>query len=693
MTEEEFRAGILAGTASRAETTLCGLREAFVEEVLERLREAGEIPDAELCSEALIGQRGRKLEIDAFAFDDADDSIHLFVALRDGSGPVPPVLALGEAREQGFNRLIGVFEQAREGWLAANIEESRPLWSLARRIEQERRPAALRLHVLSDRSISERVREIQGDVTKEHIPITFQIWDATRLKRIHEARNARDDLVVDFSDVPQGGLAVLPAAVGSAGYDAYLAVVPAQALADIYIRHGSRLLEGNVRTFLGRRGNVNKGIAATLAKEPEKFFAYNNGIATTASAVSTARAEDGTLLLTSATDLQIVNGAQTTATLASAQRERNISLAGVFVPMKLSVVAPELVGRMIPRISRFANSQNAVRASDFFANHEFHRRVQEISRRLLAPSAGTSQVPTYWYYERARGQHLNDQAMLTAAKKQQFIRLNPRQQVITKTDLAKVENCFALLPDVACKGAEKSFTEFAERVTKDWEDEGKRALYGDGWFKAAVARVILFQAAERLVSNASWYEGGYRAQIVAYTLARLARLAGERSGGGSIDYLRIWTAQSVGDVMERQMLAIGEAMATVLRNPPQAGQNISEWAKQQACRKRALETEVPIVERFDRLLCSTDDIRVEQKEAKAEGCIDRGLEVVTEVMNGGASFWEDVRDYARHHKLLLLDDERALVPAVSMPKMIPTDRQAARLIGLLHRCREEGFEG
>jgi hypothetical protein len=82
MSEEEFRAQILAGAASRAETISCGLREAFVEEVLERLREAGEIPDAEPCPEVLTGQRGRKLEIDAFAFDDADDSTHLFVALR-----------------------------------------------------------------------------------------------------------------------------------------------------------------------------------------------------------------------------------------------------------------------------------------------------------------------------------------------------------------------------------------------------------------------------------------------------------------------------------------------------------------------------------------------------------------------------------------------------------------------------------
>ena len=156
--------------------------------------------------------------------------------------------------------MIGVFEQARTGWLSENIEESRPLWAFARRIQTEPPPAALRAHVLTDQCLSERVREITPEVTQEGIPLTFQIWDISRLKRIHEARNARDDLVVEFGDLPHGGLPVLRAAVGDAGYDAYLAVIPAAALADIYIRHGGRLLEGNVRTYLGRVGNVNRGI-------------------------------------------------------------------------------------------------------------------------------------------------------------------------------------------------------------------------------------------------------------------------------------------------------------------------------------------------------------------------------------------------------------------------------------------------
>ena len=61
---------------------------------------------------------------------------------------MPPVLTLTEARDQGFNHVVGVFEQARIGWLSGNIEESRSLWALAHRIQSE----------APDRPLPERAR-------------------------------------------------------------------------------------------------------------------------------------------------------------------------------------------------------------------------------------------------------------------------------------------------------------------------------------------------------------------------------------------------------------------------------------------------------------------------------------------------------------------------------------------------------
>jgi hypothetical protein len=693
MTDEEFRLDLLASAASRADGASMGMREAFVAEMAERVRAAGGLPDVEACEEFLEGQRGRRLEIDAFAFDDADTSLHLVIAIRAEGTDDETTIGLTEARSEGFNRLAGVFEQARSGWLTANVEESRPIWSLARQLELRSLPTALRLHVLTDRRTSERLREIPGDKTSEGVPVTFQIWDVTRLKRLHEAGGSGEDLVVDLTALPGGGLPVLPAAVGGGDYEAYLAVVPGAALADIYIRHGSALLEGNVRTFLGRRGNINKGIAHTLTKEPARFFAYNNGIAATASAVTLVQGADGASRLTDITGLQIVNGAQTTASLAALRRDRKLPEEGVFVPMKLSVVSAATAETLIPEISRFSNSQNAVKSSDFFANHEFHRRVQQLSRRILAPAQQGSQVQTHWYYERARGQYLNDQAGMTPAKRDQFARMNPRSQLLDKLTLAKVETCFDLLPDAACRGAEKAFVAFAVRVADEWKDERTRSLYGDDWFRSAVARAILFRTTESIVSKAPWYASGTRSQVVAHTTAKLAFMARELTGGGHLDYLRIWSRQAADDLLQSQLLEISERVWEVLLSPPVAGQAVGEWAKQQACRKRVFDTEVTVLDGFESYLVERSEVASEAREQRAQHRVLEGLEALTAAINLGPAYWEEIQRFARPKGLLGPEDAVVLGIACAMPRRLPTDVQAARLMSVRARCEEAGYSG
>ena len=78
--------------------------------------------------------------------------------------------------------------------------------------------------------------------------------------------------------------------------------------------------------------------------------------------------------------------------------------------MKLSEISPEDAKDLVPRISEFANSQNKVSAADFFANHPYHIRIEDFSRRILAPMKTDSFTQTKWYYERARGSYRDAQA-------------------------------------------------------------------------------------------------------------------------------------------------------------------------------------------------------------------------------------------------------------------------------------------
>ncbi len=132
-----------------------------------------------------------------------------------------------------------------------------------------------------------------------------------------------------------------------------------------------------MRSYPSARGKVNKGIKTTVMSEPERFLAYNNGI--TATATDVQLSSDGSIL--SLTDLQIVNGGQTSASLFYVNRDEREprQMTDVDVQAKIVVVSPDKARELLPSISRFANSQNKVSEADFFSNSPFHVRVEELS--------------------------------------------------------------------------------------------------------------------------------------------------------------------------------------------------------------------------------------------------------------------------------------------------------------------------
>jgi len=208
----------------------------------------------------------------------------------------------------------------------------------------------------------------------------------------------------------------------------------------------------------------------TIQNEPEMFFAYNNGLTATAEYVQTDKTRGR---MQSVTNLQIVNGGQTTASIFTAKKKNKAELSKIYVQVKLTVIQPEKVETVVPRISEYANTQNKVSAADFFSNHPFHLRMEEISRRLWAPSPQGGLRETHWFYERARGQYANAQATLTPAKKKEFLTKNPRAQMFRKTDLAKFEHSISMQPHSVSLGAQKNFSKFANEIGQKWEKNVK----------------------------------------------------------------------------------------------------------------------------------------------------------------------------------------------------------------------------
>ena len=422
------------------------------------------------------------------------------------------------------------------------------------------------------------------------------------------------------------------------------------------------------------------------------FFSYNNGISATAEAVSSNY--DDTRIQ-KVTNLQIVNGGQTTASIFSAQKKEKADLDKIYVQIKLSVITPDLVEEVVPKISEYSNTQNKVNAADFFSNHPFHLRVEELSRRLWAPAPEGSIQQTHWFYERARGQYVNQQANLTQAETKQFLAKNPRHQMFNKTDLAKFILTFEQAPYEVSLGAQKAFSGTPQtqglvgRIAALW-DKHNGSDFNEVWFKKAIAKAIFFRETDRIVYKSSWYAGGYKAQVVTYTLAKFANMI--EHSNLNVDFLGIWNKQCLPDTLIHQLSIIAESINNVLRDPPTGmTSNVTEWAKRKACWNIVEQLDICLSESVEHLLIDMEQNRELEHDGRRSQAVDDGINAEIYVFNKGAEYWKCLREWNRSTQKLIPKEVSILNIACSIPRKYPAEKQAKVLMEAEQRAKAEGF--
>jgi hypothetical protein len=551
--------------------------EAFTRHFLDLLAEAGEIADAEVCYYARTGMRA-----DGYAADENEDTLDLFVALRTDS--LVPVRLEKSKVETAFRQLAGFYAKAAAG-LHSKMEEVEPAFVLAQLIHHQHQQAdgfsRVRLFLVTDGIVNvDRLPEVPEMSVAD---VTLHVWDIERLFRWYSSGRDREQIAVDLTERGLPPVYCLEFDQPGADYVSYLAIFPAEVLVSMYSRYGPRLLERNVRSFLQVRGDINKGIRSTILAEPDRFFAYNNGLTATAAEIEIERGSDGSLRLKRLVDLQIVNGGQTTASLFRAVRKDKADVSRIAVQVKLNRVRdPEALDALVGHISKYANSQNKVSVSDLSANDPFNQKLEEYSRTIWAPATGNSQLETKWFYERARAQYADELARAdTVAKKSRFEREYPKKQLFGKTDVAKSEMAWDQYPHIVSRGAQKCFVVFHEEVTK----RGSNYRPDDIFFRHMIARHILFGTVDRITLQRKY---SYKAQVVAYALAWLSHRTAKR-----FDFEGVWREQAVSDEVVMFFGHLVDAIHPVVATP-EGGKNVTDWYKSEACWKKVQRLNMPL---------------------------------------------------------------------------------------------------
>jgi len=682
---KEFHHELIADIQGDADALGLVTVEAFFEQVGELLTEAGELDGANRAYFEGGGARN-PIQIDGYGGDP-----------RDGDGVLSLVLCdfvlSDEIRVQNKDQIQRLLQRLHRFLVSSlkrdfreQLEETSAGFGLADLIAQTwKHVEKIKLIIVTNADFRARADAAKMKDIDER-PVTLSVWDLKRLKQYRDQGQARASLIIDFENEFGGSIPLLKASGGNTSLESYLAVIPGKQLAAIYDKWGPRLLEANVRSFLQARGKVNQGIRNTIRDEPHMFFSYNNGLSVTADSIEVEQNDLG-LWLVRANNLQIVNGGQTTASLHMAQKMFSEQLTKVHVQMKLSIVPSDKAEAVVPLVSEYANSQNKVNAADFFANHPFHIRIEELSRKVLARSQDGYR-DTKWFYERARGQYADERGRRSIAERKKFDSEFPRSQFLTKTDLAKFENTWACLPHIVSLGAQKNFANFANSIGKRWGAEGKS--FDDLWFKRMIAKVIIFRATEKIVSNAEWYEGGYRANIVTYAISKLVHDAKEQEK--VIDLDAIWRIQDISKELISGLLVAAAEAQHVITNPPEGVRNFSEWAKKQACWKWLEERNLNYPENFDDSLLASDLANAAVEDLRAEQAIQMSVEAELDVHRLGAAVWASARNWARDHGLLSPREIGILEVCSAIPKKLPSEKQCEIAMASLSKLKKEGFE-
>lgn len=547
-------------------------QEVFTRLVLERLEEVGHF-DATFPMYQEGRVRSAAYRIDGYAYDNERGRLDLFTTLYSGD-ETPTKLSASDV-SKAVDRAVRFATACVDG-LADQLEPANTDASdLARLIETEAgRLTTVRVVLLTDRVVGTMKAPNQW----RGRTLEVDAYDIVRLFRVLGQGETRGDISVDLVTLAGRPLPCLHAPSPDSEYDAYLAVLPGEALAQIYERFGVRLLELNVRAFLGLQGrkSVNAELRRTIAEQPAMFLAFNNGIVATVDDLEIAEDQGGGLAIRTLRGLQIVNGGQTTASLHRARRKESIKLDRVAVPIKIIKVGGADLSEMVSSVSRAANRQNTVQLADFSANDPFHQQVEE-----LANTTWLDDGKGRWFYERARGSYVaaEQKASLRKTDQKVFRQQTPKQRRFNKLDLARYLGAWSGLPDKVCLGGQKNFQFFMQRLKDEPPQPPDQA-----WFKRLIAIAVLYRTAERKVRSMKF--PAYGAQITAYVVAGISHRC-----GGRMDFGRVWSHQASSAEMDALIGEWAPKIDAILRRS--AGQrNPSEWFKKAEC-WREVQTELP----------------------------------------------------------------------------------------------------
>ena len=278
MNVEEYRSVIHEDIQLSASANLSTPEDEFLYYVTDILISGEEFDDFTECHYEGITRNNANMMIDGYAFDDTDGSCCVFIS--DYHGPYEDDAIRAEDINKLFRRIRYFVEEAIKYELYLELEESTQEYEFARTLYYDNEEITkFRFYLLTDAYNKQRKKNIKDEEVAGRT-VELNVWDVTRIFDVVNSKAQKEsveiflqeyscdgipcvkaveyvDVIADIEVTPKYDDGIESDEDEEKGkpeniitYSSYLAVVPGQVLNDLYLEFGSRLLEGNVRSFL-----------------------------------------------------------------------------------------------------------------------------------------------------------------------------------------------------------------------------------------------------------------------------------------------------------------------------------------------------------------------------------------------------------------------------------------------------------
>jgi len=213
--------------------------------------------------------------------------------------------------------------------------------------------------------------------------------------------------------------------------------------------------------------------------------------------------------------------------------------------------------------------------------------------------------------------------------------------------LAKFEMAWLQKPHLVSRGAQKCFVEFMLDIDKHKSKQAPDNVA----FEQMCAKALLYRSAEKIVGDQKF--GGYRANIVAYTLSYI--ISSLRT---PLDLDAIWKQQAIGPELAHAIEHTCTETYKFLVNPP-GGANVTEFAKREECWKAFKKLDLPLIDLSSECIRQRSDRLKREANSSDPDSNSNQADLVAWVLEVPSTTWVAIANWARSNDTLAVAQRKA----------------------------------